>query len=393
MVRDESAAATRLNPDRLDGVEPALLQAIREASYAGLLTLRVRALEIGGILTRLPQPDSPANELHPVECEYRYGPRLKLSVKDRASLAVLVGNLRRSGRKIAGWVRSVGTGDSDLSTSDLEIVREFVPECSFILIAEPLHTGYVVVRKFQPDASGEWSESGRARIAPAASAALPTPVFHSVAEPVPTPVTASRGWRSPGQARRALALATAVAVSVLLGLAYSVLRLPSATPPVLNAEVRDGSVFLTWDAVLLRPPRSRRTRVCSYATANRIGSWESSRACWRGAPSLIVLRRAILCFNSVREKRRARRSGVIIASPLLFLPFRCPHPHPTGIAGSRSKLRVLHALVPQPSKPQTPQEVLPDPRIGSCPGPLLFGTALAPAVRGDATSTENQFAS
>jgi len=155
MAWDQLAAATHLNSDRLDGVEPALLQSIREASYAGLLSLRVRALEVGGILTRLPQPDSPANELHPIACEYRYGPQLKLSEKDRASLALLVASLRRSGRKIAGWVRSVGTGDSDLSPSDLEIVRDFVPECSFILIAVPLHTGDVLVRKFQADASGE----------------------------------------------------------------------------------------------------------------------------------------------------------------------------------------------------------------------------------------------
>ncbi len=84
MAWDQLAAATHLNSDRLDGVEPALLQSIREASYAGLLSLRVRALEVGGILTRLPQPDSPANELHPIACEYHYGPQLKLSEKDRA---------------------------------------------------------------------------------------------------------------------------------------------------------------------------------------------------------------------------------------------------------------------------------------------------------------------
>jgi len=174
-----------------------LLAGIQSASYDGLVRLRIRPLEVGGLISA-PAPGADADELHLVDCEHRFGPSFQLSDRDRAAFAEVLGEIRVSSCVVAGYFRSGAEGRTEPSAADLDIVRELAPEARFILIAEPFRSGRVLVRKFERNAAGEWerteqdsvasSSFERAPSAPPAPRRIVSRALPLVQQPIPVPI-------------------------------------------------------------------------------------------------------------------------------------------------------------------------------------------------------------
>jgi hypothetical protein len=185
------------SPRTLTGLSPLLLTGIQSASFDGLVSLRIRPLEVGGLISA-PAPGADADELQLIDCEHRFGPTFQLSDRDRAAFSEVVGEIHASSRVLAGYFRSGADGRTEPSAADLDIVRELAPEARFILIAEPFRSGRVLVRKFERNAGGEWERTEQDSVATSsferAPSAPPVPrrivsrALPLVQQPIPVPI-------------------------------------------------------------------------------------------------------------------------------------------------------------------------------------------------------------
>jgi hypothetical protein len=161
LVREPKLHSAPVEP----GLSPAFSSDVREtlraAADAGLKSLPRRGAEIGGLLTTSSPPSSAPFIDHAelVTTEHRYGPGYRLSPQDIGLLRSKAEEIRASeGRRLTGYFRSCTSDRFTLSTDDLAVVRDELPECRPLLIVKPFPDGHAMARVFQP-LGGEWSQT------------------------------------------------------------------------------------------------------------------------------------------------------------------------------------------------------------------------------------------
>jgi len=218
---------------------------IREAAEASRSTPPGDGMERGGLLLAVPDGDGfKIDRVEMVPCEHRYGPEHRLSPDDLNVLRAKAEEVRASGlRRVVGYLRTSSRDPLGFSLDENAVIREFVPDCNWFVIAKSFTDGRCRVRAFR------YIESGWAQ---AADFALPGP-----AEPMIAP------YRQPSLPFRAVSTALDVIGSVppivtgvlaLIVVAwvawFSFLNRPAPVPPNLGMRVAsDGNmVGLSWDA-------------------------------------------------------------------------------------------------------------------------------------------------
>jgi len=218
---------------------------IREAAEASRATPPGDGMERGGLLLAVPDGDNfTIDRVEMVPCEHRYGPEHRLSPDDLNVLRAKANEVNASGlRRVVGYVRTSSRDPLGFSLDENAVIREFVPDCNWFVIAKSFPDGRCRVRAFR------YIESGWAQ---AADFALPGP-----SEPMVAP------YRQPPLLFRAVSTALDLLGSVppmvagvlaLIVVAWvlwsSFLNRPAPIPPNLGMRVAsDGNmVGLSWDA-------------------------------------------------------------------------------------------------------------------------------------------------
>jgi hypothetical protein len=154
-------------PGNRPPLTPEVVEAICAAVSPGPAARPDSGNETGGFLTSSTARGA-VDGAHCVSCEHRFGPRYRLSEKDRRAFRAAV-------QRVEGPVRVVGLFRSDSRESpaprpeDVELARELVPGCRLLVVATPLRNGCCRLRAFRPDPiNGEFSigEEVEASLAP-----------------------------------------------------------------------------------------------------------------------------------------------------------------------------------------------------------------------------------
>jgi hypothetical protein len=218
---------------------------IREAAEASRSTPPGDGMERGGLLLAVPDGnDFKIDRVEMVPCEHRYGPEYRLSPDDLNVLRAKAEEVRASGlRRVVGYVRTSSRDPLGFSLDENAVIREFVADCDWFVIAKSFPDGRCRVRAFR------YIESGWAQ---AADFALPGP-----SEPLAVPYRQPPLWfRATSTALDLLGtvppfVTGILALIVVAWVGWSCfLNRPAPIPPNLGMRVAsDGNmVGLSWDA-------------------------------------------------------------------------------------------------------------------------------------------------
>lgn len=124
-----------------------LIQQLRAYVFEGFHIVPKRGAEMGGLLLgRILSTEPLALEVtgfEPVTCEYRYGPSYILSDADRARLSLALGRFNAPSRTgpsssiatVIGYFRSCTGRDLALDAADQQLMRNFFPDSSQIVLS------------------------------------------------------------------------------------------------------------------------------------------------------------------------------------------------------------------------------------------------------------------
>ena len=170
---------------------PAVVDQIRDHIYSGFQRVSRGGIEVAGVLFGLRDGDTLSlHATHPIFCEYKTGPTVVLSERDRAALqdflASSLSDPRFTGLEPVGWYVSHRTG-TELLDRDSLTFDEFFPSPSQItLVVRGERKGALPVAIFARDAEGfadrdkpllEWE------IEPLALPGIPRAVPRTVEQP------------------------------------------------------------------------------------------------------------------------------------------------------------------------------------------------------------------
>ncbi|MEO8595615.1 MAG: hypothetical protein ABI759_20015 [Candidatus Solibacter sp.] len=121
-------------------VSEAAVDGLRQLAIDGLVALRRRGIEVGGLLMGSEHGGEVRIEgFEEVPCEHFYGPSYTLSERDRAKLEELLATWPHTNTRVIGFFRSFTARDPVIDEADEAFVREHFPDGWFVyLLLQPL---------------------------------------------------------------------------------------------------------------------------------------------------------------------------------------------------------------------------------------------------------------
>jgi hypothetical protein len=266
-----------------------LMEELRHRAIQAYLSLPKRGVEIGGLLLGdVRQDGSIAFQIdgsEDIPCEYRFGPKYKLSETDYGRLGERLARHQRDGSEpVIGLYRSYTGREAALDQTDLELLRNVFPHPRLVsLLLQPISPEKCMAR-FQFGSDGEVTadrpyepflfEPAQLKVEaqadpkpPEAAPAAPGPTERLREPPVesprpvpilPAPYLARRGQWQEGDATRAprksriwlpvmLCALAAIAVAAIYGF-WTLERQPRWAPMGLDATASGRELLLIWDS-------------------------------------------------------------------------------------------------------------------------------------------------
>ena len=240
-----------------------VVRGLRMLAINGLVALRRRGMEVGGILFGKAGDDGEVRieGFREAPCEHRYGPSYALSDKDRVALSELLAEPSPS--PVVGFYRSFASRDPTIEEADEAFVRQHFPRGDFVFLmlqplsAENCRASFRFCRDGQllPDTE----EPPFAFDPPQMQ--LPEPPPEAASEPLREKQAEPQVYRAPEEtpaaepARRrarwwvpvSIALASAVCSAMIFEL-WTLARQPRWADLHLDARPVNGRLEVSWDA-------------------------------------------------------------------------------------------------------------------------------------------------